>query len=684
MEAQPQIQLFKNFIENNCLTKLTDNLRKDKKFLVMNFNELSKFNLELAELVLEQPKETIKAIEIAIEQLDLENSENIQIQFIKLPQDQEIHINRLRSKHIGKLIFTKGVVLTRTKVYPQITSAKFECPNCEKEINVLQLDINFKEPSMCSCGRKGKFRIKSKELKDTILIKLDELPERLIGSEQPNNVRVILQGELCKDDYAIHLGARIEVVGYVEEISLRTNQIKSVSCDFLFTVLNYRNLEFVDFDTKISKEEHALFDEIKSQKNPAKFISKLIFKEIYGYRKAKECVIYQQFGGTRYADRRDFSHVLLYGDVATSKSDIALIGSKINPISKISTGTNISNVGLTVSAKKDELTGNWMAVAGLLPMCNNGVALIDEIEKMRDDDKKGLHTPMEHGFAPINKAGISAKLVANTSILATANPKVVGEPLEVVGNLDLPTPIIDRFDLIFTFKDIPETTKDIKIAEKLTNRATSEQNITTSEQNLTTFEHNDTTFTILTLRKYVYMCKKIAPKLSRRVTLSIHSWYAELRKVSLGFGYESKKPTPRTVESILRLARAITRAKMKDTITQRELQLAMSYFDFVYDKDSNPQVIEEDVVSNGEKEEKESKKEEPIENIPPTPNSEGEDTIIPTQPSETFILNAVRDKGDGGYPIDEFIDKYSNSRLMKLLEEGELVMYKPDRIKVLE
>ena len=77
---------------------------------------------------------------------------------------------------------------------------------------------------------------------------------------------------------------------------------------------------------------------------------------------------------------------------------------------------------------------------------------------------------------------------------------------------------------------------------------------------------------------------------------------------------------------------------------------------------------------------------EPItetETIEETHNSKGEDTIIPTQPSTTFILNAVKDKGKQGYPIDQFIDKYSESRLNKLLEEGELFMYKPTIIKVL-
>ena len=316
MKANKQIDLIKEFVEKEYLTKLTDNIRKDKKFLIIDFTELSKFNPELADRLLDQPKDTLTAFELAIGKLDIENLDDpsdIQIQFIKLPKDQEVYINKLRSRHIGKLIFTKGVVMTRTKVYPEIIATVFACPSCEKEITLLQLDTNLKEPSQCACGRKGKFRLVSKELLDTITIKLEELPERLTGSEQPNNVRVVLQGELCKQDYNIHLGARVEVVGYVEDIPLKAGQIKTTSCDFLFHSLNYTNLETVSLEEDISKEEQALFDEISSKSNPARFISKLIFGSIHGYTAEKEALIYQQFGGTTWKGRRDFINILLSG-----------------------------------------------------------------------------------------------------------------------------------------------------------------------------------------------------------------------------------------------------------------------------------------------------------------------------------------------------------------------------------
>ena len=196
MEAQEQIGKFKDFIEKNYLTELTNNLRKDNKLLVIDFSELSKFDPNLAELLLEQPEDTIKATEIAIEQFDIENSENTKARFNNLPESQQIPIRNIRSKHLNKLFQMEGVVRQKSDVRPQVTAAKFECPSCGNVINVLQLDTSFKEPSRCGCGRKGKFRLVSKELVDAQGLVLEEDPENLEGGHQPKRMNVFLKDDL--------------------------------------------------------------------------------------------------------------------------------------------------------------------------------------------------------------------------------------------------------------------------------------------------------------------------------------------------------------------------------------------------------------------------------------------------------------------------------------------------------
>jgi len=50
------------------------------------------------------------------------------------------------------------------KPYLKIKSAKFECPSCGSVITVLQLEEKFREPTRCSCGRRGGFKVISKEV----------------------------------------------------------------------------------------------------------------------------------------------------------------------------------------------------------------------------------------------------------------------------------------------------------------------------------------------------------------------------------------------------------------------------------------------------------------------------------------------------------------------------------------
>ena len=236
MEAQDQIQKFKDFLEKNYLTKLTANLRKDLKFLVIEFNDLSKFDIELAELLLEQPEDIIKTAELAIEQLDLDNADKIRVRFNNLPESRHILVRNIRSLHLNKLFQLDGIVRQKSDVRPQVTAAKFECPSCGNVINVLQLDTSFKEPSRCGCGRKGKFHLLSKELVDAQGIVLEEAPESLEGGEQPKRMNIFLKDDLVSplSEKKTSPGSKIMVVGIIKEVPivLRTGT-KSTRFDLL-------------------------------------------------------------------------------------------------------------------------------------------------------------------------------------------------------------------------------------------------------------------------------------------------------------------------------------------------------------------------------------------------------------------------------------------------------------------
>ena len=110
-----------------------------------------------------------------------------------------------------------------------------------------------------------------------------------------------------------------------------------------------------------------------------------------------------------------------------------------------------------------------MLEAGAVVLADQGIACIDEFDKMRTEDRNALHECMEQQTCSVAKGGIVATLNARTSILAAANP-VLGKYdtyKNITENVNLPVPLLTRFDLIFVMRDIPDKNIDESLARHI-------------------------------------------------------------------------------------------------------------------------------------------------------------------------------------------------------------------------
>ncbi len=579
INATEQIKKFQDFIESHYYTKVVENLRKDNKFVVIDFAELSKFDLDLANELLEQPDDTIKAAELAIEQFDLEDIKGFKVRFRNLPESQKLMIRNIRSKHIDKFMNVEGIVRQKSDVRPQVTAAKFECPVCGNIINVLQLNGSFKEPSKCGCGRKGKFILLSKELVDAQGIVLEEVPESLEGGEQPKRVNIFLKDDLVSplSEKRTNPGSKISITGTLKEVPiiLRTGS-KSTRFDLMIEANNIESIEETFYEVEISEEDEQKIIELSQDPELFTKLTNSVAPSIYGYNKEKEALLLQLVGGVRkvrtdkVVSRGDV-HILLVGDPGSGKSAILKRISAIAPKGRYVSGRGISGAGLTASVVKDEFLKGWSLEAGALVLASNGICCIDEMDKMIPEDRTAMHEALEQQTVSISKANIQATLISRTTVLAAANPKFGRfDPYGIISEqINLPPTLINRFDLIFPIKDLPDEKKDEKMAS----------HILKLHQDPDSFEPEiPTEF----LRKYIaYTKQKITPTISDSALHEIKEFYLKMR--ASGGAEEGIKTIPisaRQLEALVRLAEASARIRLSDKATKRDAKRAIELVEY--------------------------------------------------------------------------------------------------------
>ena len=357
MEAAAQIKKFREFIEQFYLDQLLDHLRAGKLWIELDFSKLAVFEHELADDLLESPEEVIKAAELAIAEMDLENASKVKIRLAHLVESQYMMIRNVRSVNLNKLYSLEGIVRQKSDVRPQVTAAKFECPSCGNVINVLQLDQSFREPSMCSCGRKGKFTLMSKELVDAQGLVLEESPERLQGGEQPKRMNVFLKDDLVSplSERKTNPGSKIQVIGYVKEIPIiQRTGVRSVKFDLYVEANNIIPIEETFIEVDINPEEEKQILELSHDVDVLQKLSDSIAPSIFGYEKIKQALVLQMIGGLQktrsdgVVSRGDM-HVLLIGDPGAAKSAMLKAVHRIAPKGRYISGKGISAAGLCVS-----------------------------------------------------------------------------------------------------------------------------------------------------------------------------------------------------------------------------------------------------------------------------------------------------------------------------------------------
>lgn len=576
IDAQKQIEVFKDFFDANYKREIHQIIQEGKFSLLINFADLSQFDFELSEQLIEEPEETVKSAEIALEQFDLIKKRRIKARFLNLPKSQEIDIRNLRSVHLNKFIILVGIVRQSSDVRPQVTNARFECPACGNIISILQIEQTFREPVRCSCGRRGKFKLISKDLVDAQRLIIEESPEYLEGGDQPKRISVFLKGDLVEPrmEKKTTPGCKIKIVGVVKEvpIQLKTGS-QSTRYELMVDANSIESLQETYEEVVINDEDEKKIKELAEDPKIYEKLIATIAPSIFGHEDVKSALVLQLLGGVR-KERADGTktrgdmHILLVGDPGSGKSEMLKFISTAAPKARYISGKGATSAGLTASVVKDEFLRGWALEAGALVLANGGIAVLDELDKVSPEDTSALHEALEQQTITISKANIQATLMAKTTVLAAANPKLGRfDPYQpIASQIAMPSTLINRFDLIFPIRDLPTREKDEKIASHMLEIQKSPEGL----------KHE---IPLDLFRKYIaYAKQRVQPKLSDSALKEIKEFYVNLRNMETA-GEPGMKPIPitaRQLEALVRLSEGSARVRLSPSVTKLDAKRAIN------------------------------------------------------------------------------------------------------------
>lgn len=561
------------FFETDAMRPLVLNSEDLGEDVLVSFDTLERFDSDFASALLVKPDKFLKTAGGVLKGM---TNRDTCVRVHDLPNDAIRYARCLRSEDIGTMVAIRGLVKRASEVRSKLTIGVFKCSRCPAEMTILQ-SVDAEEiemPMECDkdqmgCGRTAaatSFKLvpEKSTFADMQELDLQDSPEGMRGGTQPERIKCILDGGLTLDKIRVNAGDRVKVTGVI-----RVAQAKKNSPVFV-PLMIVNHIEFIehDFDEiTIDEETVKKIIEVSKEKNIIHKLSQNIAASVYGYDIEKIALMLQQFSGqsVELSDgtrTRGDIHIFLVGDPGVAKTQILLAQFALSPRAVMATGGASSGVGLTASAVKDDATGRYVLEAGAAVLADRGMFVLDEADKMDKKDLAHMHEGMESQTITVTKAGINTTLQARFILLAAANPKYgrfdTNESL--ASQVELPPPILSRFDLIFALRDKVDKAKDKTIAKHIGKRR--EGKIGSKK------------FTADFIRKYVAYARQHIThvEISDELHDMIADIYSDKRSKSSGGAIAI---TPRQVEGIYRLAEASARCRLHDYMDEEDVNLAV-------------------------------------------------------------------------------------------------------------
>merc|ERR1719468_786159 len=584
-----------------------------QKHLDVNFQHLQEWSGNLALWISEHPKLLLPILDETLmaearrkfetyNQMD-ESSLRVAVHSF-LVRDE---IRDLCTNHLNKLVLVNGVVTKRSGVFNQVERLYLRCAKCNFPSGPFEVqeDKDLKPGACIECQSRGPWRVdRQKTLyRNHQKITLQESPGSVEAGKMPRSKEVVLTNDQVD---SVRPGDTLTLTGIYHCLYDAATNAKTCFPVYRTTIdaVHLKRSGDVKMESVTDEEQERILELAKKPNIRESFIASMA-PSIYGMRHVKTAIALSMMGGMqktaagKHRIRGDIN-ALVVGDPGLAKSQFLKYVEQTFPRAVYTTGKGASAVGLTAAVQRDE-NGHFCLQGGAMVLADDGLCLIDEFDKMNEQDRTSIHEAMEQQTISISKAGIVATLQARCAVIAVGNP-VDGryDPQRTFAqNVNLSDPILSRFDLLCVLRDESDAVQDERLADHVVcshirSHPEANSDDKTVQPRLQQQQQAAGVQPIPQdlLQKYiVYARQRVHPKVADIDREKLANFYSDIRAESFRSG--GAPMTARHIDSIVRLAEAHARMELRQHVIARDLDNAIGVVLESFIQSQKHQVAEE-------------------------------------------------------------------------------------------
>lgn len=556
----------------------------ETQHLSLDYHDIAKFNVELAEYVLENPTASLMAAEMTIQEVQAPQGRvPIQVIVVDLPEDSVRRPVDLRVTDLGHLVAVRGMVGTTELPTARFKLAVFQCMRCGA---IHRMEQNtpgkIKGPLECykennGCQRAagstkfrcltspaelpdpfqaalGDYELDFSEMTDEQWLDVQDSPESLKGNELPAVLRSRVEGPRLVRK--VNPGDQVTLYGV-----LRVDDGKGTVSPEMYFDVNHLENHTREMLVVTDEDRIRLRAIVDMYPDPlSELLVPSLAPHVYGLSGPKHGIMCQLMGGLdgKVGSKvlRWMMHLLIVGDPGTGKSILLRHVSKLVPRGSYVDAGKASRAGLV--AKAEQVKGRWVAVPGYVVKSSGSVCCVDELNKMSPEDIAMLNDSMESGVASLAKAG-AGEFPAETAILAAMNPKEGSRyGGDFYAEVEIEGATLSRFALIYIITD--EHTVDQGLQGLIRPYYTNEPAVEADGNGLLSMED---------MRRFVAIARPLRPKLTAEAAAMVEEQHLNLRNA------EESSWSNRVLEDLYRLSAAVAKSRLSETATVDDVSKAI-------------------------------------------------------------------------------------------------------------